>query len=62
MAIPNINIDYRTLAEHFRDGRKSKIAKEAFRRTRKRFEESGGGVWGIYVKAYNFDKGVKNNV
>ncbi len=60
MAIPNINIHYKVLAEHFRNGRKVRIANEAFRRTFKRYEEKGHGVWEVYVKAYNFDKGVSN--
>jgi len=54
MELPNININYKVLAIHFNKN------KETMRLNYKKFNEDKGGLWLIYVKAYNFDKGINN--
>ena len=51
--LPNIHINYKVLAKHF------SISNEAMRVNYKKFKENNKGLWLIYVKAYNFDNGVK---
>jgi hypothetical protein len=50
--IANIHISYKILAAHFNKG------DEAMRINYKKYKEDKGGFWLIYVKAYNFDKGI----
>lgn len=52
--IPNIHISYKILATHFNKN------KETMRLNYKKFNEDNGGLWLIYVKAYNFDKGISS--
>ena len=48
----NISIDYKILASHFNK------TKEGFRQLKKKHNDGKECLWTIYVKAYNFDKGV----
>ena len=52
--IKNENIDHKILAEHH------KKDKEGFRQLKKKYEKGLHSLWITWVKAYNFDKGIKN--
>lgn len=57
----NEHIDYKELATHFRGDRSVKSANEAFRQLKRKWKNEKKGLWLTYVKAYNFDKGIKND-
>lgn len=52
MAIKNENMDIKTLADHFEK------SYEAMRQLKRKHEAGQGGLWIVYVKAYNYDTGV----
>lgn len=54
MELANIHIDHKILAKHF-----GKV-NESMRISKKQWEENKKGLWEVYVKAYNFDKGILN--
>jgi len=52
----NTNIDHKIIAEHFQDKFSNLAsAKEAMRQLIRKYEDSGTGLWIVYVKAYNYD-------
>ena len=57
--IKNINIDHKIISSHF------ETTNENMRIHKKKFEKETGGLWLVYIKAYNFDnyiiKGEKND-
>ena len=50
----NESIDHKIIAKHFHK------TNENFRLLKRKWESQKTGIWIIYVKAYNFDKGVQN--
>ena len=52
--IPNEHINYKILAQHFG------LTNEAMRINYKKFNNGTNSLWLIYVKAYNFDNGLRN--
>jgi len=52
----NINIDYRVLGKHFVNRYSNeRSAISAFRQLKKKYDETGKGMWDIYIRAYNYD-------
>ena len=51
---PNEHINYKILAKHFG------LTNEAMRINYKKFTEGKPCLWLVYVKAYNFDYGIRN--
>ena len=50
--ILNITINHKTIASHF------KKSDEAMRQLKRKWESTKTGLWSVYVKAYNYDKGL----
>jgi len=47
--LKNINIDHKILSKHFNN------TNEGMRKLKRKHEAGNGGLWTVYVKAYNYD-------